>query len=275
MTASSITSEQTAAIRAVPHFRDGQYSGLDIPATLDYFRRRFVDRLPVKARVAADVGCGYGWLPMALALYGGAGQVIAIDPDAERLAAGRAIAAILGLDAKIQWRVGSVEAIPMADREADVTYCIEVLEHVYGDRRAFTELDRVTGGYLVLTTPNGAFPVVQHDTQLPFCHWLPVPMRRVYARLFGRTERENDNLFWTPWSLARNLPAFRRVSGFLHFAGIGDYLSLYPYYLPYGRGIWRARPSRLLRLFFRAANLLGRRNYLMLHNLAGTFRRIE
>jgi len=269
------TAETLARIKQVPHFRDGHYADLDVPATLDYFKRRFVDHRPDKREgaVVADIGCGYGWLAMAFAAFSDA-HVIAVDLDAVRLAAGKEIAALLGLANRIEWRVGSLTGSPLADREADVTYCVEVLEHVYRDVHAFGELDRVTKSFLVLTTPNGAFPVIQHDTRLPFCHWLPMRLRDVYARLAGRAAMQDGNRFWYPWDLAKHLHNFRRVSGFFHFAGPDDYFALYPYYLPYGTGEWRRAPSAAMEKYFRLAARLGRRSHLALHTLAGTFRRV-
>jgi hypothetical protein len=40
-------------------------------------------------------------------------------------------------------------SLPLPDREAAVTYCIEVLEHVYGDSRAVSDLERVSRDLLI------------------------------------------------------------------------------------------------------------------------------
>ena len=246
------SADTLARIKQVPHFRDGHYADLDVPSTLDYFKRRFVDHCPAKGAgvVVADVGCGYGWLAMAFAAFSDA-HVIAVDLDAVRLKAGKEIATLLGLANRIEWRVGSLTDIPLADREADVTYCVEVLEHVYRDARAFAELDRATGSYLVLTTPNGAFPVIQHDTRLPFCHWLPMRLRDLYARAAGRVAMQDGNRFWYPWDFARHLRNFRRVSGFFHFAGARTTISRsIRITCPYGRGEWRRAPSAAMQAYF-------------------------
>ena len=271
-----VSPEIAAAIRDVPHYRDGHYRDLDVSATLDYHRRRFVDHCPVKKPniAVADIGAGYGWLAMAFAAFSDA-RPIAVEPDAPRLEAGQRIAELLGLKDKIDWRIGNIMNLPISRREATVTYCIEVLEHVYRDAKAFSELDRVTAEYLVLTTPNGAFPIVQHDTFLPFCHWLPMRLRNVYARIAGRSSMQHGNRFWNPLDLAIHLKNFERVSGFFHFKSAQDYFDLYPYYLPYGRGEWRRRPSWQSELFFRTAGLFGRHSHLLLHNLAGTLKRVR
>jgi SAM-dependent methyltransferase len=269
------TPDVLAEIKQVPHFRDGIYANLDIPLTLEYFRRRFVAHCPStrKADVIADIGCGYGWLAMAFAAYTPC-RVVAVDLDAARLEAGQKIAKLLGLADRIDWRVGSLCAIPMANGEADVTYCVEVLEHIDRDRRGFAELDRVTSRYLILTTPNAAFPVVQHDTVLPFCHWLPMPLRDAYAHLAGRAHMQQGNRFWYPWDLRRGLGNFRRTSRFMHFPRVQAYFDLYPYYLPYGSGEQRSAPSKAMRSYYRMAAWFGGYSHLVLQNLAGTFERV-
>jgi SAM-dependent methyltransferase len=269
-----VSSEVQAAIRDVPHFRDTQYRDLDVGAALDYYQRKFVAHCPVEEGVIADVGCGYGWLAIAFAA-GSNLNVIAIDLDAERLAAARTIAGLLGLANRIEFRVGRLGESPLADREVDAVYCIEVLEHVDRDPRAFADLGRVTKDYIVFTTPNGAFPVVQHDTALPLCHWLPLGLRNIYAKAFGRSDLQHNNLFWTPVDIWRRLKGFRRVSRFMHYARASDHLALYPYYLPYGQGSWKRRPSMLMKLYVRAADLLGRHSYLAMHTLSGVYRRAE
>ena len=270
-------SEQTkAAIRAVPYFRESRYVDLDVSGTIDYFRRKFVESIPTKPltaeHVVTDIGTGFGWLAMAAALHSPA-RVIAVDPDVARLKAAEAIAGLLGLEGRIEWRPGSVERLPVRDRESDVTFCIEVLEHTFGNPAGFKELDRVTGRYLIFTTPNAAFPVIAHDTQLPFCHWLPASLRDSYARLFRRGHKQHNNRFWTPWDISRQLPDFKRVSHFMHYRRVEDYFALYPYYLPYGRGGWRRRPSVESALYYRLVSRLGGLTPYLLPSLSATLER--
>jgi len=266
-----------AAIRDVPYFRDTHYAGLDVPATLDYFKRAFVDQIRIRpltaSHVLTDVGTGFGWLAMALALFTPA-KVIAIEYEPIRLEAARRIAELLGLEGRIDWRQGSLQDTSLGDRKSDVTFCIEVLEHVRRDPAAFAELARITRHSLVLTTPNGAFPVIAHDTRLPGCHWLPMPMRDVYARAFGRAAMQEGNLFWKPGDLRRHLAGFRRVSGFLNFASVEDYFRLYPFYLPYGSGSWRHAPSSTRKLYFGLVSRFGPATPYFLPSLAGIFERV-
>jgi 2-polyprenyl-3-methyl-5-hydroxy-6-metoxy-1,4-benzoquinol methylase len=265
-----------AAIRDVPHFRDSQYVDLDVVATIDYFRRKFVDHIYLQPllsdHVLVDVGTGYGWLAIALGAYTPC-RVVAVDMDEARLEAARSIAKLLGLEGRIDWRVGAAENLPLATRESDVTFCIEVLEHVQRKVSALNELNRITKRYLVITTPNGVFPIIAHDTCLPFCHWLPPRIRNIYARLFGRINMQQGNRFWTPWDVAKHLPDFRRDSRFLHYKTSQDYFDLYPFYLPYDKGEWRIAPGKFVGAYLSMVSRLGRVSPYFLHSLAGTFER--
>jgi 2-polyprenyl-3-methyl-5-hydroxy-6-metoxy-1,4-benzoquinol methylase len=274
-----VTVEQIRAIRSVPYFSTSQYRQLDIEKTLLHFRERYVARAPIRrddiaGKIVADVGCGYGWLAMAYAIWSDA-RIVAIELDSRRLEAARNIATILGIGERIDWRIGNVTAIPLADREASIVYCIEVIEHIGLDRRALRELRRVTDSYLILTTPNLFAPVIGHDTQLPFCHWLPLPARRVYAGIFGRQSMNENNLFWSPIALSRDMPDFIRISRFLHYNSLKEYLSLIPYYSPYGRGEMKARIGWGEYIYLQLMAAFGPYSHLFLHNLAGTFRRID
>jgi 2-polyprenyl-3-methyl-5-hydroxy-6-metoxy-1,4-benzoquinol methylase len=274
----NISPETQLAIQNVEYYKDTPYKHLDVAATLHYFNRKFVNHAPKDSltpnSTVADVGCGFGWLAMAFALRG-VRKIIAIDPDPQRLAAAKEIASLLGISDQIDWRVGFLGDAPMSKKEADLVYCIEVLEHVNRDESSLHDLDRITGRHLVLTTPNGAFPIVAHDTGLPFCHWLPMPVRDVYARVAGRSQRQEGNLFWTPRDFSIHLPDFRRISRFQHFPDVKDYFSLFPYYMPYGSGKWKNKPSPMSKIYFQFAACFGKKSHLFLHTLAGTFERIS
>jgi SAM-dependent methyltransferase len=275
-----ISDRQVEAIRQVEHLRTGLYAGIDPRGALDFYARRYLRQLPdfIKLEpetIVADIGTGYGWLPIAAALCGVGGKIIAVDPEEPRLMAGKEIAGILGVAEKIDWRVGSLGSLPLEDREGDIVFCVEVLEHVRRDLQALPDLARVCRELLIVTTPNQWFPVVAHDTRLPFCHWLPIPLRRLYARAFGRHKGEVDNLFWSPRSLEKGLPGFKRVSDFMHCASRKNYLETFPCYLPYGAGGGRQQKGvgALKGAYYGVAALAGKRSHWVLPTLAGTYRR--
>lgn len=101
----TLSQSQIDEIRSVPYFRDSQYRNLDIQKALEHFRDRYIRNAPIPAdgfagKSVADIGCGYGWLPMAYAAWTEA-KVTAVEFDRPRLDAGRRIAAILGLEERI------------------------------------------------------------------------------------------------------------------------------------------------------------------------------
>lgn len=273
----AVTDAQRAAIARVPHFADGAYGTLPIAETLEFYRKRYVDQLPqfravTADTVIADIGAGYGWLAMAFAAYSPA-RVIAIELDADRLAAGKEIATILGLADRITWLAEGLGSISLGDRSVDVAYCIEVLEHVRRDPAMVRDLERLARDLLIVTTPNLWFPVIAHDTRLPFCHWLPMPLRRVYARVCGRQDAENDNLFWSPPGLGRHLRGWQPVSGFLHYARLDDYVATYPFHLPYVGGGYQRSVGRAKLAYYRLAARLGPASRYVMPNLAMVWRR--
>jgi 2-polyprenyl-6-hydroxyphenyl methylase/3-demethylubiquinone-9 3-methyltransferase len=127
------------------------------PVRLAYIRDRVdqhwsldeCDLKPLKGRRVADVGCGAGLLAEPLARLGG--DVTAVDPAPENIAAARAHA--LGQGLAIDYRIGSVEAV---GGPFDLVTSLEVVEHV-ADVRAFVAgLAAALGedGLLILSTPN-------------------------------------------------------------------------------------------------------------------------
>jgi SAM-dependent methyltransferase len=273
-----VPSSASENIKRVDYFSQSLYSNLDVPQTLEFYTNRYVRQLydfaPVSnSTTIVDVGAGFGWLCMAFALTTEA-RVIAVDIDAPRLKAAENIARILGVGHRIDWRIGGLGDLPLADREADVVYCIEVLEHVRRSSRAVRSLCDAAADLVVLTTPNLWFPVIAHDTQLPLCHWLPFPLRRVYARLFNRQDHENDNLFWSPYSLRKAMPDFEPVSDWLHFSSYQKFLKTFPYYLPYGRGSYVNRMGPAKSAYYGVVSRLGKLSHWVVPSLAYVFKRV-
>jgi len=228
--------------------------------------------LLTREQTVVDIGAGFGWLAMAFALKSDA-RIIAIEPDEERLMAGREIAQVMGIARKIEWRPGLLGNLPLENQEADVVYCIEVLEHVQRSKGALMDLCRITKDKLILTTPNKWFPLIAHDTELPFCHWLPVFLRNVYAKACNRSHMENDNLFWSPYTLKKNMKDFKRISRWLHYSYLQRYFDTYPFFLPYKQGSYVEDISQAKKWYYKFAASFGRYSYLLAPNLAGVFQR--
>ena len=265
-----VSRDQMDAIRRVDHFARSEYRQLDINQVLDEYVCDFVEpllRLAGAPETVADVGAGYGWLALAFALRTDA-KVTAIESDGARLEAARQIAGILGVAHRIEWVEASIASLPLPERSMDAVYCIEVIEHTGVQADFVAELCRISRDVLVITTPNKLFPVINHDTALPFCHWLPLRARDLYASAFGRSPRQENNLFWSPRNLLGSVTGFRRVSRFMQFACHADYRELR---LAGGRR--RSLARRCVNAYFALASLLGRRSVYVLPNLASTFRR--
>jgi 2-polyprenyl-3-methyl-5-hydroxy-6-metoxy-1,4-benzoquinol methylase len=273
----TIQIEQIERIRRVEYFCDSQYSNMQIASTLNFYTKRYVEQLfeflsLTKSAVVIDVGAGFGWLSMAFA-FSTEGIIVAVDSDYQRLKAGKKIARILGVEDQILWIVGSAVNLPIKKRIAEVTYCIEVLEHLQKDPSAIINLCFVTANLLVLTTPNLWFPIISHDTKLPICHWLPRRLRKPYAKLFGRLDSEQGNLFWSPFSLKRHMKEFCRVSRFLHYLSYDRYRSTFPLYMPYGRCRYITGPSPLQENYYKFISKFGSVPPILCPSLAGVFQR--
>ena len=64
--------------------------------------------------------------------------------DEARLDAAQRTRGYFGVGDRIDWRVGMLGRLPLADGEARVTYCIEVIEHIGRARPAIHDLARVS-----------------------------------------------------------------------------------------------------------------------------------
>src|SRR5690349_2742625 len=91
-----------------------------------------------------DVGCGPGTITMDLAaLVGPTGRVTALEVTEDALDLARAEASRRGVD-NVDFRVGNVEALDLADDAFDVVHAHQVLQHVARPVDALREMARVT-----------------------------------------------------------------------------------------------------------------------------------
>jgi 2-polyprenyl-3-methyl-5-hydroxy-6-metoxy-1,4-benzoquinol methylase len=252
-----LSNQQIAEIRDVPYFKAGHYADLDIGLTLDYMTRRYL--IPLKGRLGknfssiADCAAGYGWLTFAFLLNGGEVAFL-IEPDPERLEASKRISTILGVSDRCRFLNQSLEDVELAEDSVDVFASIETLEHVGRDAvlPCVNKITSVTKSAVVLTTPNKIFPIIAHDTQLPFAHWMPKLMRKVYSQMFNREQDNIGNYFLGPWHLLSLFEKFTPSSSYQTFHTLKDFDDFYPHYLPYGRDEKkrkRTAPSKGLRAF--------------------------
>jgi hypothetical protein len=268
-------------IADIAHFRQSSYGDLDVPQTLDYMRKRYID--PIKHHVdisdltLMDCGAGYGWLSFSYLLNGGR-QAILCDVDSKRLEAAGEIAAILAVDERCKFICSPMQELELADRSVDIFASVETLEHVRKENidACVRLMAAATRKLIILTTPNKLFPLVMHDTKVPFAHWLPPNLRKRYVRLFGRVDRVGND-FVSPWRLAPIRQHFRPVSTVLTFPSTAAWESSYPYQSPYGKGDrWRERPPGWLKTAYALlALVLGRHSYILAPNLCRIWLRKE
>lgn len=267
----AISPEQLKEIAKVPHFCNSEYRKLDPRDVLSSYYYLYVEplmRMGLDLRSVADVGAGYGWLAIAFALTTPL-EITAVEYDGNRLIAAQKIAEILGVKERIKWIVASVEDLPLEDRSIDAVYCIEVIEHTGVEHKYVKELLRTTNDVLVLTTPNLIFPMIHHDTALPFCHWLPIWARNIYASACGRRAMQEGNKFWSPFRLFSEMGEFKRISKFLHFTDYAAYKRADMLIADRNQGLL----TRCMKVYFSVAAVLGKNAVYFLPNLASTYRR--
>jgi len=99
--------------------------------------------------VIADLGAGEGTFALLLAQR--AKKVIAVDTSAKMIEVGRDQALRHGVD-NVEFRLGDMEELPIADREVDLVFFSQSLHHALHPDRAVEEAARilVPGGRIVL-----------------------------------------------------------------------------------------------------------------------------
>lgn len=265
----SVPQELIAAVHQVPEFaRDDMYNHIDVARVLKYMKDRYVDAMvphvDVRTATFCDCASGYGWLGFAFLLSGGRHATF-VEVNRNKLAASRAIAGVLGLADRCEFTDVGMEALAYPDRHFDVFSTIETLEHVGRANIAASirNAARLAGKVIILTTPNRAFPLDIHDTQVLFAHWVPKSMRSHYIRPFGR-DRTVFNDFVAPWELAPLLREFRPVSRVLTFSNLTKWERSYPFYSPYRRGGWKMKPPAVLKAYYAMSSaVLGRFSFLI------------
>lgn len=117
----------------------------------DLFGREFLNAsllsLLDEQWVVGDLGCGTGLATAALAPH--VGRVIGVDASEEMLGAAKTrLAAVKNVD----WRVGSLEALPIKDHQLDAAVMMLVLHHVPAPASALAEAFRALkpGGRILI-----------------------------------------------------------------------------------------------------------------------------
>lgn len=281
-----VSAAQEKRIASVGHFRNSDEGKIGADDLVRHYMAWYVDPLLMlnptsgptsgptsRATSMLDAGTGYGWLAFAFALRTPF-RITAFDRNERRLKAAREIASILDLADRIEFVAGELGSLPFRPGRFDLTFCIEVLEHVGAARaQAAQDLARVTADLLVVTTPNRLFPAIGHDTQLPLCHMLPMRLRDRYAAWFGRQKLQDGNLFWSARELRSIFPDFERISRFLHFPDYQAYVDANSQELGHPNPVSASASTRARSAYYGLARLAGRYSDFLMPNVASTFRR--
>ena len=127
----------------------GEWESLEPCFEGNGIRHQALSSLLPKGLVFADVGCGTGFMTRTLATR--AARVILIDHSSGMLEKART--ELSGAAADLEFRVGELDALPLADEEVDGVFVNLVLHHVPDQRTTVRELRRVLrrGGSLVIS----------------------------------------------------------------------------------------------------------------------------
>ncbi|MDL2123261.1 MAG: class I SAM-dependent methyltransferase [Deltaproteobacteria bacterium] len=271
------SSSKIACIHSVEHYRQSIYSDLDPNKTVDFFVRKYVKpiskRVNITKTVMADGGAGYGWLSLAF-LFSGGKQAILIEPDEKRLAAAKKITKIAGVSERCDFLCRKIQENGLGTDEVDLFAAVEVLEHIGKNnvKHAIRGIARAARSCVIITTPNRIFPIVAHDTRLPFAHWMPQNLRTTYARLFNRESLDDGNYFLSPCDLLSLSKKFQPDTKIGTFSSVEEFRAFYPHYLPYGRNPSkriRKKPNPFLEFYLHMASvILQYRAYWIAPNMA-------
>ncbi len=267
-------------IKSLPYFQESIYANLDIEGTLDFFIRRYINPLSkhfdISTTTALDCGTGFGWFSIAYLMEGGK-SVIAVDLDQDRLNEAKNIADIFSVSNRIEFIAAAIQDIPLVENSVDIFISIETLEHVGKEniKSALLQISDIASRGVLITTPNKFFPVIAHDTRLPFIHWLSPRKRGKYAKLFGRESWDHGNDFVSPSNLRILFEKFEPSSSCLTFADYKSYISHFPFYLPYGsdqQKRFHNRPSLLKAIYYWiVSKILGNYSYWLMPSLSHIF----
>jgi ubiquinone/menaquinone biosynthesis C-methylase UbiE len=152
--------------------------------------RQVTGRDSIVGQRLIDLGCGFGALAV---FFAGQGAIVTgIDPIADRLQVGRAVAA--EHDLPVEFSQGRMEELEFADESFDLAIQNNSLCYITdreGRRSALEETLRVLkpGGYVVIRNPNRWHPRDQF-TGLPLISLLPAETATKLSARLGRPRSE-------------------------------------------------------------------------------------
>jgi ubiquinone/menaquinone biosynthesis C-methylase UbiE len=110
-----------------------------------------------RADRVVDIGCGPG-VAARHALAAGATSVVGVDPSPEMLRVGRAVSAVrLRRSARVDYRIGKAEELPVEDASATVVWSLATVHHWHDVDAGLAEVRRVL-------RPGGRFLAIERHT---------------------------------------------------------------------------------------------------------------
>jgi len=275
-----ITKEQQKKIQSLSLFKNSIYNNLNIEKTILFYINRYVNTIKKIVNIsecsAIDCGCGHGWFSFAYLLSGGR-HITLVDFDVKRLELARSIASIINIKKdNISFKLSSIDQIKFNENQFDIFVSVETLEHIGREKvtKSLEKMNNITSKVVLLTTPNKYFPVIAHDTRIPFLHWLPIKNRKIIAKLFGK-ENSEHNYFLSPFDLNIFKNKFNNITSCLSFLDYNDFLLQYPLYLPYGSNNkyrYYNKPSFLKRNYYKyISKIFKTRSYFFMPSLTTVF----
>jgi ubiquinone/menaquinone biosynthesis C-methylase UbiE len=194
-----------------------QKDGNDEAGSHDYHTRRLSRRT---AGVAAafflpylrpgmrllDRGCGPGTITLGLAGAVAPGEVVGIDPLANRLDLARAAAASQGIE-NVRFEQGDMHALPFDDGTFDAAFVHAVMEHIAEPVAALAEVRRVL-------KPGGVIGV-RSSTHAAALQWPNPGLVRIPDSVWTRQKATEGANWW----IARSLREHVRAAGFSRVVG--------------------------------------------------------
>jgi ubiquinone/menaquinone biosynthesis C-methylase UbiE len=169
----------------------------------------FIKRVgEVKGRTILDIGFGNGEFAVAFAKAGAIVSGLEVNHFLAEIAEEKLKAA--GLTADL--RVYDGERFPFGNAVFDYLFSVSVLEHVSDDEKFITEAFKALkyGGKFYLAFPNRWRPKEPH-CGMYFVSYLPRPIGRFVAKLFGHNTYDELNLHPTSYWRMRRLARRHRL----------------------------------------------------------------
>lgn len=153
-----------------------------------------------------DCGCGPGSITLGLANVVAPGEVVGVDPLANRLDMARAAAAAQGIE-NARFEEGAMHALPFAEGTLDAALVHAVMEHITEPVAALAEVRRILkpGGVIGVRSPMHAAAI----------RWPKPEAQRAYLSIFARLRAARGaNL-----EIASSLRGVLREAGFSRIVG--------------------------------------------------------